>query len=359
MCTRDRYEVAYLPYAPIKDGFKVGDYEIWPYHRECESRIRERRGRDHLSKFLACYHERRFDRQRGGYDEPVEEIFVISPQDSSAQPCTLTQQQAEDIRSVAHILAFSAINEPCITKWTSDAFVLHTLTFQGGSESVRLYDTIYSDPAMVKFLKPHYLPKPLLKFEKTDLCDALGQAMRMRNDSCIRRVFRAMELFYHTATHSEMMTAESRLLSLVTSFEVLLNYRDKWRFADRIDRWLDNYHPAIETRSLLKDGQPSDVSHTKTGWWAFDLYNLRSAIVHGKQVDWCLEKYGNIWTRIEFGGILLRKLVKRVLKQKNLWPPESDQDILGDAILEADALDNVLSQKVSEFQERIRRSRNA
>lgn len=352
--SHDSFEtIAYMPYAPLEGSFQIGEYEVWPFHKECNVRISKHQLLDHLNRLFGRYFERKFDRKKGGYDKPLQEVFVISPVCFNGTTADMTEEQLEEIRDIAHIIAFCAINELAFASSSADAFVLHTYSFSPGSNMVRLWDKGFADVAMVKITKPYYVSDSLSKFHKTPLSDALATALQLKHKEPVRRIFRTLELFYHTATHAEMITGEHRILSLVMCFEVLLNFKgEKRRFANKIEQDIANNSPHKETRLVQGRQGTTQLEHSQTGWWAYDLYDLRSDIVHGKAVDWKLQKYGGVSTRIEFGGILLRKLVKRVLTEQGLWPPDSDQDVLGDAILEAEALDQLLAQKVSDFQQR-------
>lgn len=348
------FQIAYMPYAPIKESFQIGNYEIWPFYKESNKRIKNQKTIEQLTCLFGQYFERKFDKVKGGYDKPLDEVFIISPLNYEIGVNEFTETQIEEIRSVCHIISFCAINECAFVSSSADSFVLHRYSFQPDSDGFRLGSTYFSNLEMIKFMKPYYLTPNLLKFGKTDLCYALGKALQFKNRKNVKRIFRTLELFYHTATHSEMMTDEHRLLSLVMCFEVLLDFDGKESFASKIENMIENYKPILETKPVpRKNKKVEDLTYSKTGWWAYDLYNLRSDIVHGKDINWDIKKYGNVWTRIQFGRILIRKLIKKILSQETLWPPEdaSDSDIVADAIIEADRLDIKLVNMVAEFNE--------
>lgn len=346
-------QVAYMPYSPIKEGFRIGNYEVWPFFKESGKRINNRVIIDHLSRLFGRYFERKSDRAKGIYDKPLDAVFMISPINFEIGVNEFTEEQLEEIKTVCHIITFCAINECAFVSSSADAFILHVYKFQPGGDGVVLGNTFFANLDMVKLVKPYYIDPSLLKFEKTTLSDALGKAVPFKDRKRVRRVFRTLELFYHTATHSEMMTDEHRLLSLIMCFEVLLNFDGKLKFAKMIEKSIDNYKPVSETRKVKIRNKDTELKHSKTTWWAFDLYDLRSHIIHGSNVNWEIEKYGDIWTRIKFGGILIRKLIKKILSQESLWPPDdaSDSDIIGDAIIEVDRLDIKLEKMVAEFNE--------
>lgn len=344
------FQIAYMPYAPIKEGFQIGNYEIWPFYKESNKRINNKKAIEQLTCLFRQYLERKFDKVKGGYDKPLEEVFIISPLNHQMGVNEVTDSQIKEIRSVCHIISFCAINECAFVSSSADSFILHHYSFQPGSDSFRLGSTYFSNLDMIKFMKPYYLDylaSSRLQFEKTNLCDVLGKALQFKDRNQIKRIFRTLELFYHTATYSEMMTDEHRVLSLVMCFEVLLDFKGKLEFAEEVEEMIDNYRPILESRVDIK------LEHSKMGWWAYDLYKLRNEIVHGDDINWEFQKYGNIRTRIQFGGILIRKIIKKILAQEKLWPPDdaSDSDIVGDAIIEVDRLDIKLENMVAEFNE--------
>lgn len=340
-------QVAYMPYAPVKEAFRIGNYEIWPYYRESSKRVKNKDVVQHLNRYFGRYFEREYNEKKGGYDKPLEEIIIISPINFDFGTSKFLEEQIEEIRTVSHAIAFCAINECAFVSSSTDAFVVHIQSFQVGSDGIALWNKIFTKLDMVKFMKPYYLDTSLLKFEKTHLCDALGNALQFKSKKEIESIFRALELFYHTATYGEMVTDEHRLLSLVMCFEVLLNFKNKIKFVNKIENLLNNPEPKMETRIVKIKNKDTNFTTSQTGWWAFDLYNLRSDIVHGNEINWDTQKYGSVWTRIQFGGILLRKLIKKILSQESLW----EFDYV-DSVVEAISLDEKLKNLATGFIEK-------
>lgn len=335
-------QVAYMPYAPIEDSFRIGNYEIWPYYRESSKRIKNKDAIQHLNRHFGRYFERKYNEKEGGYDEPLTGIIIISPTNFELGIGKFSEEQIEEIRTISHIITFCAINECNFVSSSADAFILYIQNFQVGSDGIAFWDKYFTNLDMVKFMKPYYIDTHLLKFKKTNLCDALGKALQFKDRRQIKRIFRTLKLFYHTATHGEMVMDEHKLLSLVMCFETLLNFKNKKEFAKKIGN-LPNPEPKMETR-LIKIDNKDTRTRSQTGWWVFDLYNLRTDIVHGNEINWDTQKYGNIWTRIQFGGILLRKLIKKILSQESLW-----QSDYVDSVVEAISLDEKLKNITTEF----------
>ena len=321
-------QVAFMPYAPIEKGFEIGCYEIWPYFKERSNRI----GNPQVIQYLDClfgrYFERKYDYcKKYGYDEPIKEIFVVSPKRFEIGVEKFTKKQLEEIRAISHIVSFCSVYECAFVSSSSDPFILYVQNFQIGSDGIAFWDKSFSTLDMVKFMKPYHIGTTLLKFEVTDFCTSLGKALPKSNTGQIRRIFRCLELFYHTATHGEMVLDEHKLLSLVMCFEMLLEFKHNYGFAERIEK-LSDFDITPETRCIKKHGKSVCEKLSKTSWWAYDLYNLRSKIVHGENAKWEIEKYGNVWVRVQFGGFLLMKIIKKILSEMDIWQPGYVQHIV-------------------------------
>jgi hypothetical protein len=332
-------QIAFLPYAPIKEGFKIGDYEVWPFFsKEASERIKDKNVFDCITHHFNRYYEYKYSKKMGGYDKNIENIFMVSPTGYNFGMDKFTDKQIQDILSISHIIAFSAICECSFVSTSSDAFALYIQNFQPGSDGITLWNKHFTKLDMVKFMKPYHLDTSLVNYSVTKLSKTLGDALKYKDKPSINRILRVLELFFHTATNNEMVTAEHRLLSLVMCFEILLQFDGNKRdFMKKLEDNIDNYEPIMETR-VLKNRNES-ISKSQTCWWAFDLYNLRNNIIHGNQINWDVERYGTAWTRIKFAGILIRKIIKKILIDENLWKID-----FGDSILEVHRLDKELKK---------------
>lgn len=348
-------QVAFMPYAPIKKSFEIGGYEIWPYFEERSKRMTDPQVVQYLDHLFGRYFERKYDYcKKCGYDEPIREIFIVSPKHFEIGAKKFTKRQLGEIRAISHIVSFCSINERAFVSSSADAFILYIQNFQIGSDGIAFWDKSFSTLDMVKFIKPYYIGTGPLQFEVTDFCTSLGKVLHKSDTDQTRRIFRCLELFYHTATHGEMVLDEHKLLSLVMCFEVLLEFKHNYQFAERIEE-LPNLKITPEIRCINKHGKSVRERKSKTSWWAFDLYNLRSSIVHGEAVKWEIEKYGDIWTRIRFGGFLLMKLIKKILSEMSIWQPDYRQHIID---VGPYSLDEKLLRMTDEFTRRHKRYRS-
>lgn len=337
-------QVAYMPYAPIKEEFRIGNYEVWSYYKEVKIRVLEETTIKYLDLLFGRYYERKYSAKRGGYDCKIKDIFIITPLGFNLGQDVYSNNQINDIRAIVHSITFSAICELSYSSSSSDAFIFYLQNFTVGKDGIGIQDKYYSKLDMVKFIKPYNIPATIIKFTKTPLCDALGKALTFKERIQIKRLFRSIELFYHTATYGDMITNEHRILFLVMCFEDILGFENKIEFVKKIEMILYNYNPSLETRLINYKNIEKPVEKSKTSWWAFDLYNLRSQIIHIEEINWEVKKYGDVWARIKFGGFLLRKIVKTILKNESIW-----ESTLPDIILESQRLDERLEEIVEDF----------
>jgi len=344
MSEKDFSQIAYMPYAPIEKYFHIGNYEVWPYQKMKKEKIESKDIIKHLDKLFGMYYERAFDKEKGGYDKRIDEIYIITPDNFNIGNSIYTDKQINDIRSISHIIAFTAISDLSFIAQSTDSYILYLQNFNIGSEGITIWSTYFKRYDMVKFMKPYHLNNSLLKYSKTKLADTLGEALGDKEINEFERIFRSLEKYFYTATRGEMVTNEHRLLSLVMCFELLLDFDGKKEFVEKVEELLDFYDPIMVTR-YVKEIEEEDTRN-KTSWWVYDLYDLRSNIVHGNAVDWQIEKYGGIWQRIDFGRILLRKLIKKILLKHELW-----NSTIQNSIVEADSIDKTLTKIIERAKE--------
>jgi hypothetical protein len=346
--------LAYMPYAPIKEGFRIGTYEVWPFHAQAGDRVGDEKTVREIGAHLGRFFKRDYNSENQICDKPVDEVFMVSPLGYELGSGRLTSRQIGDIKAVCHAVAFSALNEP-LFRMPPDAFALVIEKYHPGHDGVTIWQTHFETLDSVKFMKPYHLDSSFVKYEKTELCAALGNALGHRDSRPVRRVFKALELFCQAALHDAMLSDEHRLLMLVMCFEILLGFKNKNDFAKKLEQMIEIKKPHIQTRSIRikKDRRMAsrDYSAPRTIWWAYDLYELRSDIVHCRDFSWDEEKYGGFRTRLEFGKILLRKLIKNILVSESLWSGGIAASIT-DLILDPDNLDEILEARVAEFREK-------
>lgn len=322
------FDVAYMPYVPISQSLDIGEYEIWPFENESETRVPNRNIRRQISQYLKRYCDYRFNERLKRYvDAPRTGILLVTPKGFNLGRDCFTEQQLKDLRCVSNIISFCAITSWGVTA-SSDACVLLVKRFRAGEDGVALYNKYFDTVRAVKFLTPYHIDEGLIKFDKNSLADALGKALSRKNIVSIQRVFRCVELFHHAATHADMVTDEQMLLSLLMSFQCLLAFENKMKFLQIIDKRIAKTGSTLETRTIAINHKLAEYHATQTGWWCYDLYNLRNNIIHGNSVDWEYSKYGGIWDRLAFGGKLLKRLVKLQLAEENAFTFDFSERII-------------------------------
>jgi len=249
---------------------------------------------------------------------------------------------------LVHIIAFSSIFEIGFTSNTSDPFQVHIQNFIKGEEGFSVWDKFYMNYNLFKVLKPLYIGSSFFPFKTTELSNALADSLELRgSNNSIKRIFRSLELLYHTITFSDMITDEHRLLTLLMSFEILLDFQNKYEFVRSIRRYLNDRKPIYSEREIrLKRNEKQLVKWPLTCWWAYDLYDLRSEIIHGEVTNWRHEEYGTIWQRINFGGNLFKRIYKVSLKENGLW-----EDNFLNSLVEIYDMDEKLIEIMNDFKE--------
>jgi hypothetical protein len=273
---------------------------------------------------------------------------MISPSNFIVGQDNPIATQLRDIESLAHIIAFSSIFEIGFSSTTSDPFQVHLQNFVRNEEGFSVWNKAYTNYNLFKVLKPLYVESSFFPFKPTELTNTLANSLELRERNIsIKRIFRSLELLYHTITFSDMLTNEHRLLTLLMSFEVLLDFQNKNEFVESIQQYIDDHNPILSEREIyIKRNEKKTVQWPLTCWWAYDLYNLRSEIIHGEVVNWRYEEYGTIWQRINFAGNLFKRIYKVLLKENGIW-----KDNFLSSLVETYDMDEKFMEIMDEFKE--------
>ena len=337
-----------MPYAPIKEPFEIGDYEILQFDAEYKKRFTDAVALQKAEESITSFRRLVYDIEEGLIHTPVKDIWIVSPNDFTPGEDSLTNREIEEMQMISYILAFSSINESLAS--SSDAFRIFFLELNIFSEKLCVWGTDFNDFRAALFLKPYHLDATVIKYEKTPLCDALGSALEQSEEKVPSRIFRALEIFFHAAAHNEMMRPETRIVLLALCFESLLGFKNKNDFARKVEELVDIESPIMETRKIsLKKGKKTvreEYTAPKTVWWAYDLYDLRAKIVRADKTlrlgtIRTKNKYTNVWANLEFGRILLRKLIKAIMIGERYLEQDFAHKV-SDAILDPDNLDERL-----------------
>lgn len=337
-----------MPYAPIKEKFSLGRYDIWPFYKEAEKMVGDKEALEQLKKFFGRYFEFKRQKELKCHAEQLCQVVIISPRDFKIGQDMLSENQMAEIRSIAHIMAFSSIFEMGSLSTTSDPFFVHIQKFVNNEEGMAIWDKFYTNYNLFKVLKPLYVGSSVFPFRTTDLSTALAKSLEIKeSNKNIKRVLRSLELIYHTVTFGDMITNEHRLLTLLMAFEVLLDFENKIDFVKSIQRYITDHNPIYAEREIdIKRNKKQLVNWPITCWWAYDLYDLRSEIVHGEIANWKIKEYGFIWQRIEIAGYLFKRIYKILLNEVGLW-----NDDFMSSLVETYEMDEKLVDRMSDFKE--------
>lgn len=346
--SKETFQIAFMPYAPIQETFKLGQYDIWPFYKEAENIIEDKVVLEQLKKFFSRYVEFKFQKELKRHEEQPCQIIIISPLNFKVGQDKFLESQIRDIVSLVHVIAFSSIFEIGFTPNTSDPFQVHIQNFVKGEEGLSVWDKFYMNYNLFKVLKPLYISDSFFPFKPTELSNTLVDSLELRDsNNSIKRIFRSLELLYHTITFSDMITDEHRLLTLLMSFEVLLGFQNKQEFVKSIKQFISGHKPIYSEREIyLKRNDKQLVKWPLTCWWAYDLYDLRSEIIHGEVVHWKYEEYGTVWQRVTFAGNLFKRIYKLLLKENGLW-----EDNFLSGLVETYDMDEKLIEIMNEFKE--------
>lgn len=343
-----RFDIAYMPYSPISESLYLGEFEVHPFYNIANKMIEDQNVRKQVESYFSRFFDYKYDRIKGGFEEISKTITIIFPNKYRIGVDELTVEQKINIYSISHIISFTTLFENGMGLTNSDTFKTYIQSFVLGKEGLNIYGKYFTNYKLYKFLRPLYISAPIIPFYKTPLCECLSSALNYRNSNPLTsRIFRSLELLFYTVSFEDMVTNENRLISLLMSFEVLLGFTNKKEFVEKIEKYIIDEDPILIERNIRLPGNKElAIVKSKTCWWAFDLYDLRSQIVHGEVPQWKVNDYGSIWTRIEFAGYIFNRLFKILLKESGIM-----ENSIFDNILEAYDMDQKLGELVAHFRE--------
>jgi hypothetical protein len=346
MSNNKHFQIAFMPYAPLQENLKIGNYEVWQFNNDSSKRIADKKVLKQIKNYFNRYNEYVFSQAEGGIDKNLETINIITPMDFVVGEEMLTEKHILNIRSIAHILSFSSIFETGFGANSSDPFQTIVQSFVQNQEGMTVWTKYYTRYNLFKILKPLHINSPFLPYKLTNLATSLGNALEARETNIIiKQIFNCLELIFHTITFGEMVTDFHRTLTLLMAFEVLLGFENKKKFVEQIEKYIEDPESVLVKRMVnLPGGKKKEFEKSKTCWWAYDLYNLRNQIIHGEEVDWKLKEYGDIWIRIKFAGSILKRIFKIMLTESDYFK----NDVM-ERIIEAHSMDETFEDIIKEF----------
>lgn len=283
------YQISFLPWADLKDEFKIGPIIFWPFS-QVEKKIQNKSIKEHLIKYFKSYVDRK--------GKPIEKIVVCSYQDIDFRP--LSDEEYNRLRSAVDILVFCSIapqtkNAICANNYSmrppsTEVFQLITQNFQPGNDYIAVKaGSLLSGGwkiGEVTFPEPWAIGGPFRTLDK-ELIQGFDKMFDAEFPDDVReRVFRSLQWFRMSHVESDEVSMLSKVVMMATAFEILLQVpnipnKKKW-IADKIERRISNSDFLMEIR---KDSKGNNQIYSKVAWWSWDFYELRNSIVHGDHIE--------------------------------------------------------------------------
>jgi hypothetical protein len=301
-----------MPWVRVGQPRRCGGVTFFDYPSDHAPEF-DARDRRRISNVIRPYH-------RFLASKPVESVVV-----ASYDPIEPLRRLGDDERSVvrraAHALAFSSVAYDYFRGYavlSSDNFLLYHQMLEGDGSEI----AVESGRKLIGGLKtaalnitaPPWVPEsevPAAADE--DFLDPLGKVLELREPVGLR-LWLALESYYYAMTDAEMARPLWRLAHLAMAFEALLNFESKKQFVDRIGRLCRPFCAAGTTSKLRFGGDYVEDKWLVPQLWAYDFYDLRNRLVHGKPGDVDTRWKGGRW-HVEIASRVLRSCVRERLRE--------------------------------------------
>jgi hypothetical protein len=280
-------QFTFLPYISIKDNLKIGEVLLWPFYKKKDEYIKNPLIRSQIERFLKQYVD------NSGSHNPLQNITIVSYK-SPDNFKTLTKNQVRKVRDAVTILCFSTIIKN--TNWcafSSDDFQLVHQNFIPGDDGIAPTSGSFIRRTIgglkieeVLFITPFYISQGWdINYDEKILRALEKLQQDKKSKEFYRRIITSLEWVSYAYTNVDNFNYASRIVMMATAFEILLNgFRDRFDFMKKIKQltWnsLDDTKKMRSTRVIKK--QKMNFSFKE--WWAYEFYDLRSKIVHGKEI---------------------------------------------------------------------------
>jgi hypothetical protein len=282
------FQVSFMPWAGIQQTIQVGPVTFWPFQLQVTERVADTRIREYLEKYFRCYVNHQ--------GKPVNSVTICSH--GAVNFRQLIPSEAGEVRAAVDALLFSVIcpaiknavlvNNISMLPPSVDKYQLFTQNFHSDANwiTVRTGNVLSAGWKIgeISFPQPWTVGN---SFESPDpeLLNSFSKVFDLGFPAEQRQRFqRSLEWFRLAHVESDEVSPLSKVVMMVTAFEILLDVPDQpnkkeW-IANRLDKLCKSPNTILEHRQIR--GQT--VTHSKMGWWAFDFYNLRNKVVHGDPV---------------------------------------------------------------------------
>ena len=273
-----------LPWADLRDPIQIADVVFWRLDTaELGNYARSPEELQQLTQYFRCYVDHAM--------RPVSSVAVATIATRGFREAD--DSEVEAIQQAHDMLVFASIAENSCTsiRWknpstppaSSERFELFAHRLHPGDQFMfRVGMTLQTGLLFseVRFQKP-WCTGGILSEPSKKVVEALSRlAARPRSYPQAEHLFRALQVFRFAQMSSESVSEHSRVVLMATAFESLFrcgNVRDKagW-MADKLEKICCSNDHVHETRDTKE--------RTRVGWWMWEFYKLRNAIVHGDKV---------------------------------------------------------------------------
>lgn len=282
-------QFTFLPYISIKEDLKIGEVLLWPFYIKKDKYIKDFLIRSQIEKFLKQYVDIK--------QKPLQNITMVSYK-SPDNFHPLTETQSRKIRDTVTILCFSTIIKN--TKWcafSSDDFQLFHQNFIPGDERIAPASGSFIRRTVgglkikeVLFITPFYISHGWdISYDESILRALEKLQQDKKSKEFYRRIITSLEWVSYAYTNVDNFNYASRIVMMATAFEILLNgFKDRFEFMKKIKQLtcnsLENTKKMRSTRMIYYKGKKQKKNFSFKEWWAYEFYELRNKIVHGKEV---------------------------------------------------------------------------
>ena len=260
-----------------------------------------------------------------------ENLSVISPRRG------VNVDDIENVLRVAWAVAFSAIMDDSWDRVSTDTWVVYFQNYSPGHSGITIGYSYFSSVDLVKFLRPYSAYEPLVPFCGNEFLSGLGEMVDNKGEE-IQRIFTALEWFCRAWTRNEMVSDWSRIVCLAIAFESLFDFDNKFEFMSKVKEIVRDPAPINETRKITGKTE-REMTRSLVEWWAYDLYNLRNDIVHGRTPNPGRLTYMGNRSHLIIAKRIFGKAIKQCLVELNLYPTSEIEEIF-----ESEPVDQWLSQ---------------
>jgi hypothetical protein len=278
-----------MPWVGLNKELKLGPITFWPLSA----------ARTYVTDETLCGHLERYFRSYIDYQgQPVPSVTIASH--GTVDFRELSKEEASETRAAVDVLLFSTIcpvtkaavcaNNKTMGPPSAERYQLLAQNFNLGDDhvAVRAGSVLSGGWKIGKISFP--MPWSLgggFGTPDSDLVTGFSKLFHSTFPLDVKeRLLRSLEWFRFAHVESDEISVLSKLVMMATAFEIILDVpaeeRDKsgW-IAKKVAQRCSSQKSLVEMR---KDKKGNDQSRAKVGWWAWDFYKLRNAIVHGDAV---------------------------------------------------------------------------